>query len=272
MTTSPAPAIHYGLSYEEYVARPGIRSSHLRDDATWAQIYYDETHRAPESAAQRCGHALHAALLEPDVFAARYVLSERATGAGSRAANAARKATLAAAGVVELDDEERAAVEEMRDAVLAHDTAGPLVRNAWALELSIEWTDAETGAPCKARLDVVPGDRRVVGDVKTCRRGGIARFDRDAPAYGYHAQAAHYLSGWAAVCPEAGADATWAWIVVESEPPYLVAVIPCSEGLLALGASRNARRLRERLECERTGEWPGYPGVQPAIQAPRWTR
>ena len=271
MTTALSPAIHYGLSYEEYVALPGIRSSQIPGPrAALAKMRHAELHPS-ETAAMRLGIAVHAAILEPSVYAARYVACERSTGAGSRAANAARKAAIAAAGVLELDDEERAAVEGMRAAVIEHVEAASLIAGALACELTVTWTDDISGAPCKARLDVVR--ERAIVDLKTCG-DGLAEEDAwrgHAMRYGYHRQAAWYLSGAAAVDP-GGADRRWKWIVVESAAPYVVEVHEADDELLEIGLEECRAGLARRLEAERTGVWPGYPRRAKTIRPPAWMR
>lgn len=268
---APAPGLYPGVPAAEYHVWPAISASLLKTYLGRSPLHarHEQQHRKA-SAEMSLGTALHAALLEPDVYARTYVPRWRATGKDSRKTiNPARIAALAASGQIELDEEDRDAVEGMRDAVLAHPVAGPLVRDALARELSVAWVDAETGAPCKARFDLVAAGGPI-GDLKTCRDASWRAFQRDIVTYGYATQAAHYLAGAAAVA--GGYERAWLWIAVESEPPHGVAVYEPDEELLRIGWAERQRALALHLECERTGSWPGYPSSVQTIRPPKWMR
>lgn len=289
---SVEPGIYRGLSFAAYCAIPAVNASSLNGynrspmHARHAQLHRHET------AAMRLGSALHAALLEPERYATRYVQRQRFAGKGSREANRQTVAAIAARGLVELTEDERDACDAMRRAVLAHPISGPLVRDALALELTAVWLDEETGAPCKLRADLVSecdpalldtslasaaytvdgvrvGYATVVVDIKTTDDASAREWQRSVLRYGYHRQAAWYLSGLAALGMPASA---FVFVVVESVPPHGVAVYELSDELLQHGHDECRRALALRLECERTQSWPGYPAEITTTEAPRWLR
>lgn len=265
--TLPAPGLHRGVPFAEYRAWPAVSASLLHSYARSPLHARHEQQHPRDSAALSLGRALHAAVLEPDLYAATYVPRYRAEGTGSRAINAAHAARVEAAGQVELSDDDREAVEGMRDAILFHSIARPLVTGALARELSVLWHDVETGTPCKARWDLAL-DGAVIGDLKTSRDARPHAFRRDCWDYGYAAAAAWYLAGAAALAP--GIQRGWLWIVVESEAPHAVAVYEPDEELLALGAAETRRLLALHLECQRTGRFPGYAETVQTIRPPAW--
>lgn len=271
---APPPGLYPGVPFAEYLRWPAISASLLKTYLGRSPLHArHEQLRGRDSVEMAQGRAAHAAILEPEVYARTYVARWRATGKDSRKTiNPARIAAVAAAGQIELDDEDREAVEAMRDAVLAHPIAGELVRQALARELSATWTDPETGAPCKARLDLLAlhEGRVVVPDIKTCRDASWRAFQKDIQTYHYATQASWYLGGLSALEP--GPERGWLWIAVESEAPHGVAVYEPDEDLLQRGWDARARALALHLECTRTGRWPGYPETVQTITAPRWAQ
>src|SRR5207237_4784056 len=90
-----------------------------------------------------------------------------------------------------------------------------------------------TGVPCKARPDYLPAHGRWIVDLKTAASVNPRSWRDQAYRLGYHARAAWYLDGCAAVLGQAPEE-YW-FVLVEKEPPYLVSVVSFDQDALAWG-------------------------------------
>lgn len=279
---APAPGLHLGVTFEEYTRWPAVNASTLtRYLRTARHARHEQVNGRESSAALDLGHAAHAAILELDEFGRRYAPRIRHTGIGSRAANAEHRAALQRRGLTELTPEQLDQVKGMRDAVLGHHTAGPMVRGSLAREVSALWLDPDTGVLCKARFDLLTqaatlasrerldgAPQTVIADLKTCRDSRPRPFLREVADYGYHVAAAWYLAGLAVIQP--GPERGWAWIAVESAAPHDVVCHEASAALISRGWETARRLLDLHLECSRTGEWPGYSADFVLAEPPGW--
>ena len=124
-----------------------------------------------------------------------------------------------------------------------------------AFEVPLTWTDADTGLPCKGKLDwLIPSTKTIV-DLKTCRDASTRRFCGDIGRYNYHAQLAHYA---------AGVHAALGWrperlvlIATEKIPPYDVGVFTIGAELRDVGAEIVRDLLRRVRDCRDAQSWPG---------------
>ena len=239
------------MTESEYRAHPGVNQSTLWEmRKSPAHYRYALEHPEPETAALRMGRALHAAILQPEVFKAEYaaIPANRRTKAGQEEMTA-----LQASGKVLLSSEELSRVEAMTQAVRGDKEASALLEGC-EKELPVFWTDPQTGIQCKARLDAYkPG---VIVDIKSCDTALTEDFLRKALHYGYDVQAAHYSRGVEAVFHCSEPD--FYFIAVEKSPPYAVNVLQASVTFIDRGAWRLIGFLDKLKACLESGEWPGY--------------
>jgi hypothetical protein len=156
-------------------------------------------------------------------------------------------------------DYERA--EAMAEAVRRHPIAGSLFAPGTGRpELSIYWTDRETGVRCRVRPDwlkELPGLALAV-DYKTCRDASPEAVSRAIRDHSYHQQDALYTDGiWAALDP---ADVRFVFVFQSKTAPYLVTVRELAQQDRDIGRARNQRALRLYADCEQTGIWPDWTG------------
>jgi hypothetical protein len=199
------------------------------------------------------GVAAHLAVLEPERQADSIVLIE----AGDYRTTKARedRDTARASGKVPLLPYQVDIVRAIAGSIRAH----PIASEAFAggeAEVTLIWQDSETGIPCKARPDYLPADGPWIVDLKTAASANPRSWRDQAYRLGYHARAAWYLDGTAAVLGQMPEE-YW-FVIVEKEPPYLVSVISFADDALAWG------RIANRKACERfavsaaANDWPGY--------------
>lgn len=170
-----------------------------------------------------------------------------------------------AAGMVPLKRAEAAEVDAMAEAVLSHPTARILLEQDGHPEVSVFGTDPETGVECRARFDFLG---RVGVDLKTFHGAATAvKFAKAIADHGYHVQGAHYEDTLSFVGEQIDA---FAFLVVEKEPPYLVAVFVLDDDYREIGSAR-AKRARELFAASRdSGVWPGYPSQIQIARPPQW--
>jgi hypothetical protein len=121
----------------------------------------------------------------------------------------------------------------------------------------------------KIRPDIrVPGTG-TLWDLKTCEDASPAEFQHDAWKYGYHIQAAWYLSI-ANLIEGKDTYRTFKFIAVEKKAPYAVAVYEASEAFLNAGAEAIARALDTFEQCVTSKQWPGFPRESRLLEQPAW--
>lgn len=257
------------MTYADYEAIDAVNWSTLVHLATSPRLLeYRRDHPREDTDALRLGTAIHCAILEPEVWAARYVakpdLGDGRTKAGKEA-RAAWRETLPLGAVV-LDPEEHALASRAADAVRAHPDAARLVSHGRAEETTT-WTDEATGIACKARLDYVTPS--FVTDIKSTRQETLPDFARDVARRLYHGQFAFYLDG--AIATKRVHDMAHFYVLgVQTVPPF--DVMPCRMMLEDLERGRALYRsfLRRYAEC-RAANW--YPGLAPSVvdlPLPEW--
>lgn len=213
------------------------------------------------------GAAAHALFLEQDD--SRFVVIE-ADDWRTKAAQAARDEAHAA-GLIPLlthQHDKVVSIAEASEAALARcDELSGIVDDA-IVEHVCTWQ--EDGTWCRARPDLVAGDKKIVLNYKTTEASaspepfGAGVLTRS----GYHVQAFHHAQGVATVCqcelPKC------VWLVQEVEPPYAASILGMSPSLLELASIQWAQALNIWRMCLRFGEWPAYPSRICWIEARPW--
>jgi hypothetical protein len=213
------------------------------------------------------GTALHLAVLEPDALAQR-VAPINADSYRTRAAQQAREAAHQA-GKTPLLDQDFALVGALAAAVRKHRTAARLLDGGRS-EVSLFWTDDDTGVPCKARVDRLARDGKHLIDLKTCASAAPRAFAAQAFRDGHFLRAAWYLAGAAIVTgtvPQA-----YVFVCVEKEPPHVVSCYTLDERALAWGGQVMRRALRRFAVCRDALDWSaGYVRGVTTVGLPAWS-
>src|SRR5205823_14867098 len=134
--------------------------------------------------------------------------------------------------------------------------AHPIACRAFAggdAEVTLTWHDPETGVPCKARPDYLPRDGSWLVDLKTATSANPRTWRDQAYRLGYHARAAWYLDGAAAVLGHTPEE-YW-FVIVEKEAPYLVSVISFDEQALEWGRRANRKACERFARFAAANEW-----------------
>lgn len=272
---APAPGIYPGVDFETYSRWDAVNHSRLRHfDKTPQHARWEMLHPEESSKYQALGHAIHAALLEPESFAAGYVVApdvDRRTTVGKAAWAEFLRSS---AGAAHITEEEMAAVKGIRENVAKHATISEALYGKGISELSIVWIDPETGLKCKARIDRLAaiGSYPFIVDVKTTHKpASLHAWQTAVQQYRLHQQAAHYLAGLQVLRPlEDGYARKFAWVVCETEPPYAVRIFEAEDAALEIGRDEVAAHLRAYADCVERGSWPSWSEGMELAGLPAW--
>lgn len=262
------------MTNDEYHAGPGVSKSHL-DKINQSPLHYWHAYlnpdrvRAAPTPSMVLGTAIHTAVLEPDLLPAQFVRGEkfdRRTTAGKAAAAAFE---LEHAGKTVLEPDSYDAVLAVRDAVHRHPLAAGLLRGGQA-EQSFFALDQETGELVKCRVDYFNPEAGMIVDLKSTGDASPAGFARSVANYRYHVQQPWYQDILKSLYGEA--PPYWAFLAVETTPPYAIGVYFLEADDVALGRREARRDLRHIARCRAANHWPDYGTEAQELELPGWAR
>lgn len=262
-TTPVERGLFPGVPAEEYHSWDAMSASRLKilRSKTPAHLRAEMLNPREPTEALILGQAIHAAVLEPDLYRSSFcVVAPRNTKKGKEEAAAAKEA-----GKTALTRAQAETVEAVRHAVRSHPKIGRILDgNA---ELSAVWDDPDTGLLCKARFDDTCRWGRAIVDLKTTRSAMAGDFSRSAFDLGYHLQAAHYLAGANLLGIEAS---SFVIVAVEKDPPFAVQVFMLEPKAIELGKFELARLKEIYHDCISSGRWPGGTDRVELLRLPPW--
>ncbi|ODT97481.1 MAG: hypothetical protein ABS82_00340 [Rhodanobacter sp. SCN 67-45] len=223
-----------------------------------------EQHETP---ALLFGRALHALVLEPDLFAREWAQQPEFGDLRTKAGKERRDDWLSMhRGVTAVSADDWQRLQAMRDAVMAHPIAGKLFTGGVAESTAI-WTDPEHGLLCKARMDYYVASRGLVIDLKSTEDASESAFARSVATYRYHVQHAHYASAFQSLGHELRA---FLFVAVEKTAPFAVNVMCLDADAEARGMELRDRDMVTLNRCLQTDTWPGYEPTIHRLALPRW--
>lgn len=269
--TDYAPGIHEGVPAEVYhrkelgVVNCGALKELARTPKHYrAWLASNDQHETP---ALLFGRALHALVLEPDLFAREWARQPEFGDLRTKAGKERRDDWLSMhRGVTPVSAEDWERLQAMRDAVMAHPIAGKLFTGGVAESTAI-WTDPEHGLLCKARMDYYVVSRGLVIDLKSTEDASEGEFVRSVVKYRYHVQHAHYASAFQTLGQELRA---FLFAAVEKTPPYAVNVHCIDADAEARGMELRDRDMAKLNHCLQTDSWPAYEPTIHTLSLPRW--
>lgn len=147
-----------------------------------------------------------------------------------------------------------------------HDFAHKMVSMS-DCEVSLFAKDTETGLSLKARQDMLAQDLSFIADLKTTASANAKDIQNSIIRYGYDVSAAHYLA--VTEIATGVRPASFFWVFIEKEAPYLINVVEASPELLARGERIRRELLNKIAVAIETKEFPGYSGIA-KVTVPAW--
>lgn len=219
-----------------------------------------------ETEALTFGRAFHCAILEPERFAAEYVVEPDFGDCRFKEAKASRDAWRKEhEGISRMSFADHRDCLGMARAIRAHSRASKLLVGGRA-EVTARWRDEDTHVECKARADYYRPDLCTLIDVKTTVDARESSFKWDVLKYGYHRQDAFYRAGFTA----AGAPVEhFAFVAVEKIAPYPVVVHYLDADFVADGHADIRDAIEQLADALEEDVWPAYPEEIRELSNPR---
>lgn len=260
--------VRLDISNEQYHAdRSCVSCSGLKEilrSPAHFRVYLDGERK--ETPAMFFGSAVHARLLEPDVFAAEYVVAP----VGDKRTADFKSFLIANAHKKILTPEQMVLIEGIEQSALAHNALRGMLIGGYK-EATIIWQDEETGIWLKIRPDCLcPGDGGgMCLDLKTTDDASGHAFARACVDYQYDLQSAMYIDG---LLHAFRRDFDFAFGALEKSEPFGCGLYGAPEEMLLRGKRRFREALATLKRCLNTGEWPGYQpdGDYEILEWPRW--
>lgn len=227
------------------------------------------------------GRAYHDRVLLPELFSARYVGEPK--NAPMRPTDAMRNAKSPSQSSIDrvsfwndwdaknmrkivISEADFSLIEIMHAALMSDPEIADLFSDGES-EVTLRWTDEETGLSCKARADRWNRRNRKMADLKSTEDASPRGFARSVVKYGYDVTMAHYSEG-ARACGEP--IEKYLIVAQEKKPPYLAALYELDPAGESRGYEIRQRSMETMASCLASNQWPGYPrGVQ-TLSLPDW--
>ena len=259
--------IYPNLSHKDYFKESAVSNSYLQrlnDCPANAKVAQEET------PALTFGRAFHSFVLDgQESFDREFAVAPVADKRTKEGKESWKCFEGANAGKTILSESDMSTIKEMYGALAIHPIAAPLLLEGRS-EMSVFWTDDETGLPCKCRPDRIPdGEHGVILDLKTVRNADIHAFTSSCITYGYARQAGMYIEGFNAVS-SAKVDA-FCFIAIEKDAPYRIEVYTLEDLFIDYGRKEFHRLINIEKGCRAKQFWPNYKSEEiRTLYLPNW--
>jgi PDDEXK-like domain of unknown function (DUF3799) len=135
-------------------------------------------------------------------------------------------------------------------------------------EVVAVWRDGPTW--CRAMMDRVSADLRVVLDYKTTQNAHPAACARRIFGNDYQIQAPWYVRGLDALDPDGRGRRHFYFLYQEQSEPYACSVHELDGHAWARGEAQVEAALLAWAGCRARNEWPGYPRLIHRVELPPW--
>ena len=248
------------LSFAEYQAIEAVNFSSLKNIARSPAYYKWALNSDKSTSAMDIGRTAHVKILEPDTFYDRVVFFK-----GDKRKKEWKDFQYIHAGKDILTVAEMAAVNGIAEAVKTH----PMTCNEFKTgeaELTVIWTDPNTGILCKARLDWVAAD--FITDLKTSADPSKYAFCRSAAKYRYFTQFSWYQYGYYCVT---GDRIPVQCVAVGNRAPHELVVYEVTGDVLNHGSKEFTAMLERLKECMESNDYPPVNyNEKVALEVPQW--
>lgn len=217
-----------------------------------------------DSEALRFGSLCHLLTLQPEEFGGQYAMTDLSLA--TKEGKAWKAGLSEGVSIIKSADYEKAQL--MAEAVRDHPQARMLFSGeGYTAEQAIYWT--LDGVACKAKPDIVAEvhGRRYIADLKTTESVNPEAIQKSIAKWGYHRQAAWYLSGMEAIGKPCEA---FIFIFVEKAFPHLVTMCQLDEAALEKGMTECLRAVSILKDCQASNTWPCYTREIITLGLPKW--
>lgn len=263
------------LSNNDYHAGPGVSKSHLDVIAEKSPLHYwhkyvnAERVREEPTDAMQLGTAIHAAILEPDLFTSEFVVApafNKRTKDGKAMFEAFCEENV---GKQVLTPEDYQTCLAIRDRVHLNDVTAGLLTGGKS-EQSFFARDAETGELIKCRFDYLSDGMEWAVDVKSTRDASPRAFAKDAANLRYDIAPAWYFDTVRQLYGQTPRN--WIWLCVEKTPPYAVGLYFAKPEDIERAHAQARRDFMTIVNCRMANDWPDYATTIEPLDFPAWMK
>ena len=263
-------AIGKVMTNSDYRKAEGVSSSELKQmvKSPAHYRYWKDNPDDTDTPALLFGRACHKYVLETYDFYKEFAVAPNVDRRNKEGKELWNKFVAESEGKDVITEEQFEVIDAMRNAMLATPFVSKLINGEH--EVSLFWTDEDTGIKCKCRPDSLNDKLKIVVDYKTCDNAETQHFMRKAIDLGYDLQASYYLDG---VKATTGLDCIFVFIAQEKKPPYAVNILQADDVFIRSGRQLYKDMLATYKECTETGNWWGYLGAENQINTlgvPKW--
>lgn len=148
------------------------------------------------------------------------------------------------------------AIEAMLESCYSDETIKKLISGT-QYQLSLFWSDQETGLNLKTRPDICKVKKNVIVNLKTAEDGSPKKFTKDLVSYDYPLQACVEISGCLATGLMPQVD-NYFWLVVEKSPPYNATIYEFDKADIAACMQEYEYLVYKIAKAKEENHWPGY--------------
>lgn len=252
---------------EVYHTAPGFISKSGLDLINRSPAHYMYGAQREPSRSMHLGTAIHAAILEPELFQREYMLLRDVK---DRRSSAYKDAVATHGAERVLTASESDVVVGMYASVYANKRARDWLQKIKHTELSLFVKHPTTGVNVRCRYDAITSDGYAI-DLKSTRDASPDEFAKSIYNFRYHVQAALYSDAYEIATGEKLKG--FIFIVVENEIPHATMIYELDDISLGIGRNEYERNLRDYAKCLETDDWHGYEthgGETDLIALPEW--
>lgn len=261
------PMLVLDMPSSVYHIMPDSISKSGLDRIALSPAHYRYREPSEPSRAMVIGSAIHAALLQPELYEVEY-LRLREVKVRTAAEYKAAAKEWPGGGDYVLTGPESAHIDGMQACVMADTHARALLTGDGYREASLFVRDPITGVCVRVRYDFMPADfSRPIVDLKKTRDCRSDAFVRSVANYRYHVQAALYVDAWQWAT---GETRPFVMLAIEETLPHALKPYLMGSESLALGRKLYRENLATYAECVQSKYWPAYNTEPETLELPDW--
>jgi len=248
---------------DEYHAHNSISKSGL-DLVARSPAHYRYQEKREPSRAMVIGSAIHAAILEPEVFASKYMLLRDVK---DRRASEYKQAVAVYGEEFVLTGKESDYVAGMQESVRTSRSIMTLLEKDGDAELSVFTKDPVTGVEVRCRFDWLT-KCGIPLDLKKTQDARPDAFGRSVYNYRYHVQEAFYRDVWKWETGDSIDRMRFA--AIEERMPHATMVYKLDDEALNEGRRLYREALNLYAKCLERDHWPAYADEEQWLCLPPW--
>jgi hypothetical protein len=277
MIACPEPGIYLDIPPEIYHGWDAVSQSRLKNlEPTPAHCKEVMDNPPQPTIDMQLGTILHALILEPQTIKDLVAVAPNDYDGRKKEWKEWREQQ---GTRIILSQEDFIRISAMQSALSSHPLFADYMSKQGQNEVSIVWTDIQTGLRCKARLDSVRRigeDEWLIIDLKKFgRRATRHNLQRACMDWGYCIQEAFYTIAMENFFPPSRDNPNpvrFMFFAVEDKPPHGIQALTIAEETHMWARDKIHELLGIWQECITTGEWPNYAPEAIEISRPAWAK